>query len=62
LASIWAEVGLEFKPHRKPSCEGQGNCAYCQKPLLFQQLEERVKSEECLVADCPQMQQASAAN
>jgi 5-aminolevulinate synthase len=57
LATVWADVGLEFKPRRKSGClQDSATCTFCQKPLLFEQLEARER--DCSLAQCPQQQLA----
>lgn len=56
LRTVWEEVGLELVPSpsgRSEMCpEGKREtCTFCQKPLLFDQMESRVKS--CEVPNCP---------
>ena len=54
LAEVWTKVGLELKPRSKGTCPQGLNCVYCQKPMLFEQLEARTRTA-CNVPDCPQL-------
>ena len=49
LKTVWAEAGLEFTD--KMLCPE--TCTFCQKPLLFDQMESRVNNRGCRVPYCP---------
>ena len=54
LCVIWEEVGLELKSTQGPDMCPEGKketCTFCQKPLLFDQMESRVRN--CEVPNCP---------
>lgn len=55
LKQIWTNLGLPLKTG-KGNCSG--NCTYCQKPALFDQLTSRV---DCSVPNCPQVESVAAA-
>ena len=59
-ANIWADVGLEFKPRVQSGCsKGAGKCNFCQKPILFKQLESRMR-DDCSMPECPQLMAQTA--
>lgn len=58
LVKVWTSVGLELKPSKTPEVEcpkGEQTCTFCQKPLLFSELEARVNSDSCKFENCPQI-------
>ena len=59
LCSIWADLGLEFKPSVAPQCPaGPSDCGFCHKPVLFDQLEAR-ESSSCGKENCPMISAAA---
>eukprot|EP00095_Tigriopus_kingsejongensis_P002602 maker-scaffold632_size121914-snap-gene-0.22 protein:Tk02602 transcript:maker-scaffold632_size121914-snap-gene-0.22-mRNA-1 annotation:"5-aminolevulinate mitochondrial" len=58
MVKVWAELGLELNPSPSPAVEcpqGETTCTFCQKPLLFTELESRVKPDCCQFENCPQI-------
>ena len=61
LTEVWKNVGLQLFPKKANRCpQGGETCNYCQKPLLFEQLEARVSGLNCQKVNCPQLITAKA--
>ncbi|XP_059090299.1 5-aminolevulinate synthase, erythroid-specific, mitochondrial-like isoform X1 [Tigriopus californicus] len=62
LVKVWTDVGLELKPSKAPKVEcpnGEQTCTFCQKPVLFSELEARFNPGCCKVENCPQVSAAA---
>ena len=75
LTVVWQQIGLPLRPRTLSTNQGcprgGATCHYCEKPLLFQEMEARVKAGNpkvappapafgCKEINCPQLITATA--